>query len=138
MGLAAVGLHLALLMAIELLPQEQSHLWGPFTLRSYVIPFVLMVIPVVTWMCALLLCLAGFLCCVPSIFRIAKQMASELLHARCVPFAESLEGPRVPVFRSFHQDRIAQPRIGKWSFRTGGLRDLTPAATWQLHLCALV
>ena len=79
-----------------------------------------------------------FLRRVACVLVIAKQMARELLHARRVPFAERLESLRVTVFSSFHEDWIAQPRIGKMPFPTGGLRDLTPAAAWQLHLCALV
>jgi hypothetical protein len=46
------------------------------------------------------------LCRIACILRIAKQVARELLHSRRVPLAEHLEGPRVAVFRSFHQDRI--------------------------------
>jgi hypothetical protein len=75
---------------------------------------------------------------VTRILGIAKQMTRKLLHARRVPFAERLESPRVAVFCSFHQDGIAQPRIRKGPFRTGGLLDLTPAPAWQLHLFALV
>jgi hypothetical protein len=65
-------------------------------------------------------------------------VARELLHARRVPLAKRLEGPRVAVFRSFHQDWITQPRIRKRPFRMEGLLDLTPAPVWQLHLSALV
>src|SRR2546429_3887706 len=80
----------------------------------------------------------GFLRRVPRIFRIAKQMARELLHPRCVPFAESLESSRVTAFRSCHKDRIPHPPKARKTFRTASPRGLTPAATWQLHLCALV
>jgi hypothetical protein len=65
-------------------------------------------------------------------------VASELLHAGRVPLAEHLESPRVTVFRSFHQNRITKPCVGKGPFQTGGLCDLTPAPAWQLHLSALV
>ena len=75
---------------------------------------------------------------VARVLGIAEQMARELLHARRMPFAERLESPRIAVFRSFHQDRITQPRIRKRPFRMGGLLDLTPAPAWQLHLSALV
>ena len=56
-----------------------------------------------------------------------SKLAGELLHARRVPLAERLECARVAVFRSFHQNRIAQPRVDERPFRTEGLLDWTAA-----------
>ena len=75
---------------------------------------------------------------IASIFRIVQEVPGELLHTRGVPLAERRERLPVAVLCSFHQNRIAQPRIDEWPLRTEGLLDWTAAATGQLHLCALV
>ena len=57
---------------------------------------------------------------------------------RCMPLAKPFEGERVAVFCPFDQDRIAQPCIDQWAFRTEGLLDWTASGSWQLHLAVLV
>ena len=75
---------------------------------------------------------------IPRILGVTKQVRRELLDARSMALAERLEGPRIAVLCSSHQNRIAQPRIDEWPFRAEGLLDLTPAARGSCIVCALV
>ena len=80
----------------------------------------------------------GLLRRVARILRVAQHVQRELLDARRVPFAQRFESARVAVFCPFDQDRIAQPCVNQWPFRTEGLLNWTAAASRQLHLAVLV
>lgn len=58
MTLVAAALHLILLVAMQILPHEQASLWGPASLRNYLVPFLMITVPVIFLMCSFLLWLA--------------------------------------------------------------------------------
>lgn len=71
---------------------------------------------------------------VARVLGIAQQMRCQLLDPRGVALAQHREGLCIAVLCSCHQNRIAQPLVDEWPFRTEGLPDLTAATSGQLHV----